>query len=276
MQKLIQDTVQHAESRSYISMDNDEIFAVFSREYGNGIGLVVCGQFDENDHFFTEYCYPYLTATEFASSEDLSVERHAATESYAGLCDEYRLGVTLIFYLQNVISYLKITHGGKEEIARGTSLSLSALAEKGTILLPTYKTPDELQKMHENIANRRRLTQEARQGNESAIEELTLEDMDIYTSITRQIRTDDVYSLVESTFMPYGAECDQYAILGTILSVREVLNQKSGEIVVVLTVNCNEIPLTVCVNKRDLEGEPAIGMRFKGNIWLQGRINFQE
>jgi hypothetical protein len=28
------------------------------------------------------------------------------------------------------------------------------------------------------------------------------------------------------------------------------------------------------MNKKDLLGEPAVGRRFKGNIWLQGMIDF--
>jgi len=31
-----------------------------------------------------------------------------------------------------------------------------------------------------------------------------------------------------------------------------------------------------CINKEDLMGEPGIGRRFKGNIWMQGSIDFSE
>ncbi|MBQ9512087.1 MAG: DUF3881 family protein, partial [Lachnospiraceae bacterium] len=30
----------------------------------------------------------------------------------------------------------------------------------------------------------------------------------------------------------------------------------------------------LCVNTQDLTGEPKKGRRFKGNIWLQGGVNF--
>ena len=33
-------------------------------------------------------------------------ERHADKESYAGACDDLRIGVTLIFYLQNLAEYM--------------------------------------------------------------------------------------------------------------------------------------------------------------------------
>ena len=41
--------------------------------------------------------------------------------------------------------------------------------------------------------------------------------------------------------------------------------------------NCsNELTFDVGINKIDLLGEPQVGRRFKGNIWLQGYINFPE
>ena len=51
---------------------------------------------------------------------------------------------------------------------------------------------------------RNRLIQAARGGDEEAIESLTLEDMDTYTTISRRIQKMDVFSLVDTYFMPYG------------------------------------------------------------------------
>ena len=49
--------------------------------------------------------------------------------------------------------------------------------------------------------NRNQLIAAARQGDESAIESLTLEDMDTYTSISKKILTEDVFSLVDTYFI---------------------------------------------------------------------------
>lgn len=38
----------------------------------------------------------------------------------------------------------------------------------------------------------------------------------------------------------------------------------------------NELTFDVCINIIDLFGEPQVGRRFKGVIWLQGFINFPE
>lgn len=111
-------------------------------------------------------------------------------------------------------------------------------------------------------------------GNEEAIESLTLEDMDTYTTISRKIHKEDVFSLVDTYFMPYGVECDQYSILGEIIDVREEVNRITGEQLVIMSLECNELTFDVCINRKDLYGEPAVGRRFKGVIWLQGYINF--
>lgn len=63
---------------------------------------------------------------------------------------------------------------------------------------------------------RNQLIEAARRGDEDAIESLTLEDMDTYTTISRRIQKEDVFSLVDTYFMPYGVECDQYSVLGEI------------------------------------------------------------
>ena len=113
-------------------------------------------------------------------------------------------------------------------------------------------------------------------GNEEAIESLTLDDMDTYTTISRKIQKEDVFSLVDTYFMPYGVECDQYSILGEIVEYHQELNRMTKEEIVFMTIECNELTFDVCINKEDLFGEPAVGRRFKGTVWLQGYIEFPQ
>ena len=70
---------------------------------GNRFGISVCGQFDEKDQFYPDYCYPYLDADQITSSEEVSVEARIDNDSYAGVCEDDRAGVTLIFRLRNAI-----------------------------------------------------------------------------------------------------------------------------------------------------------------------------
>jgi hypothetical protein len=72
--------------------------------------------------------------------------------------------------------------------------------------------------------------------------------------------------------MPYGVECDQYSILGEILECEKVTNNVSGENIWKFVLNVNDLVMDVCINELDLLGEPAVGRRFKGVIWMQGMV----
>ncbi|MCR5670588.1 MAG: DUF3881 family protein [Butyrivibrio sp.] len=272
---VITGAIQNAQRRAYVTNSDEVILAQFERDVAEGIGLAVCGEFDDKDKFIYEYYYPYLIPTTVSTEEDLNVERHAAQYSYAGVCNEPRLGVTLIFYLQDMVSYVKYENEDRFPI-RGTTLSLSALSIKGQILMPIAKTEEEKEAAKKKSNYRNKLIGNARRGDETAIESLTLEDMDMYTTISKKIRKQDVYSLVDTYFMPYGVECDQYSVLGEIVDSRLVMNSITNESVYILKINCNDMEFDVCINEKDLLGEPAVGRRFKGNIWMQGKINYPQ
>ncbi len=257
-----------------MAMDvEDRIFAELFLDFVHGAGICVRGEFDDEDSFLYQYYFPYLRGENISSNEDVTVERHAEKESYAGVCDDIKVGVSLIFYLQNMIPYKKLQSLSQLPI-QGTSLILSALSVNGMIMMPIIKNEREKRRIKKATSERNQLIAQARRGDEEAIESLTLDDMDTYTMISRKIQKEDIFSLVDTYFMPYGVECDQYSVLGEIVQVRTDKNRVSDEEVVMMTVECNELTIEVGINKIDLYGEPAVGRRFKGVIWLQGYINF--
>ncbi|MDE5865492.1 MAG: DUF3881 family protein [Lachnospiraceae bacterium] len=274
-QKLVTDIILNATHRSYTSNGDETILAEFCEDFAENIGVAVCGEFDAEDKFTYDYFYPYLRGRGISSYEDVSVELHAEKESYAGVCDDIKVGVSLIFYLQNIIPYVKAQFTNLLPI-RGTTLTLSGLSLKGSIILPIVKNETELQRIKKASNNRNQLIAAARQGDEDAIESLTLEDMDTYTSISKKILKEDVFSLVDTYFMPYGVECDQYSILGEILDFSMTTNKLTGEKVYLMEISCNDLQFDVCINAMDLYGEPQVGRRFKGVIWMQGYINYPE
>lgn len=272
-QKLITDIIVNAAHRSYTSNGEETILAEFCEDFAEDLGIAVCGEFDAEDKFTYDYFYPYLRGSGVSSYEDVSVERHAEKESYAGICDDIKVGVSLIFYLQNIVPYVKAQHLDMLPI-KGTTLTLSGLSISGNIILPIGKNEKQKQKIQKASMNRNQLIAAARKGDEEAIESLTLEDMDTYTSISKKILTEDVFSLVDTYFMPYGVECDQYSVMGEILDISLRVNRITGEEIYVMRLNCNDLQFDVCINKLDLYGEPQIGRRFKGIIWMQGYINY--
>ena len=251
-----------------------EDFSERRKAFAEQIGLLVRGVYDEKDEYHEEYCIPYFTGKTERFYEDMVIERHAEKESYAGVCDDMNLGVSLIFYVQNVTEYLNKIRYERMESA-SASLILSGLSVEGKILMPIYQKLPVVSEIRSN-QERSRMIQAARDGDEDAIKNLTIEDMDTYSMISRRIADEDVFSIVTTHFMPCGVECDQYNVMGDILSVDLRENNHTKEKIYVMTIETNGIVMDVCINQADLMGEPAPGRRFRGIIWLQGLVHFQE
>ena len=158
-----------------------------NQNHGCDMGISVCGEYDENDHFEMEYYYPYFKGAGITTQEHIIVDRHAATESFAGACDDIRIGVTIIFYVQNGAEY-------KKEIYRGSNLkemqpvTLTGLAGEGRILLPVKKDKEQVKIDQEAAQTRNQMIMEARRGDEEAIENLTMDDIDTYSMICQRLQ----------------------------------------------------------------------------------------
>lgn len=250
-------------------------FVEISKEFGDFFGLSLRGTFTEDDTFEMSYYYPYFCGDKISTTEQVDIEKHAEKESYAGICDEVRLGVTLIFYLQNVADYLAVKNN-KFYLNQANGVVLAALSTEGKILFPVNKDEKKHQLMEQSTNDRNGLIAAARKGDEDAIENLTLEDIDTYSLLSRRILHEDILSIVDSYFMPYGIESDQYSILGEIMDCRLLQNELTKENVYAMDIKCNDMDFSLCINQKDLLGEPAVGRRFKGNIWLQGSINYRD
>ena len=275
LQELLTEVVLNSDKRAVTINNENMLLGEFSKNFAEGLGIAVCGEFDEEEKFTYEYYYPYLDGDGITSYEDVSVERHADKDSYAGVCDDIKVGISLIFYLKNRIPYIKAQTTGQLPV-RGTTLTLSALSTGASVMLPIQKDEEQMQRVKQASIARNDLMAAARKGDEDAIETLTLEDMDMYTVISKRIQKEDIFSLVDTYFMPYGVECDQHSVLGEIVRMRMTTNKITGEKIYILTICCNELTFDVSINIIDLFGEPQVGRRFKGVIWLQGKINFPE
>ena len=249
-------------------------FAELSCDVAPNMGITVRGIYNDDDSFDIDYYYPYFTGSEKTTNEIIDIEKHSEKESYAGVCDDPNLGVTLIFYLQNVCDYLSEKAYINREV-RAKGAVLSGLSVDGCILLPMkQKKAKTLNTVDSDKKDRKQLIAEARDGDEGAMESLTMEDMDTYSMISQRIVTDDILTIVDSYFMPYGIECDQYNVLGEILDIMKFKNILTGEEICQMTIESNDMQFDVCINSKDLLGEPAVGRRFKGTIWLQGQLHY--
>lgn len=262
----------------HISMTEEEgyVFGQVLKEVSPNLGISICGEYNERDELEIDYYFPYFKGTGVTSYSEVSIGRHAAHESYGGICDDIRVGIAAVFYLQNITDYKNGLRLCRYTSALDTSVTLSGLSVSGTILFPVSKSQRQVLATKKADQARNGLIAKAREGDEEAIESLTMEDMDTYSMISRRIQHEDVLSIVDSYFIPNGIECDMYSVMGTILDVDIQTNCFTQDRVYLLRVECKEVIMDVCINEKDLLGEPKEGRRFKGVIWLQGRLNYPD
>ncbi|MGN1084669.1 MAG: DUF3881 family protein [Lachnospiraceae bacterium] len=271
VEQLINLVIEQGAERYMASLGGKTTLAEILLEVAEDIGVALRGEYDERGNFHVEHYFPYLHGQNVSSKETVFISKRVDTDAFTGMCDDYRLGVSLIFYLQNVTDYISQSY---LEERKEREITLAALATEGKILLPTMSMQTAPVKEAVDTSGRVKLLEAARKGDKDAMEALTIDDIDLYAQINQRLKTEDIYSIVETTFIPYGSESDNYTILAVIESVWERKNRITGEELYYMNLRCNQLCFPVCINKKDLYGEPKEGRRFRGNIWMQGRVNF--
>lgn len=262
-------------TEKYISkISRIEAITEIKRDFADGMGVAIRGVYDDKGFFHLEHYFPYYTGKTVTAKEDIIINKRVDTDAYTGMCEDVRIGVSLIFYLQNSIDYIESK--GLKDNSRIMPLTLTGLSTEGKILLGMNMDKQKIEHRQAEMKQRNQLIAEARAGNQEAIDSLTIDDIDTYSMVSRRSKLEDIYSIVDTSFIPYGSESDNYMIIGTILSWKLVKNYMTKEEVYQLFLSCNDINYGVCISKADLLGEPMVGRRFKGNIWMQGKVDFNE
>ena len=273
LKEVLEKVENHFTNKTIISYQRGEDFCEYKKEFGARIGVTLSGGLDSEERFEKDFYFPYFTGGGITTYSEVIIERRIEKEQYVGVCEDPSVGISLIFFLQNGIEFMKEKQLGIP-MTSNTSVTFSGLALSGKILFPVQKNELQMRSEKQASENRKMLINAARNGDQMAIETLTLDDIDIYSTVSRRLANEDVFSIVDTYFMPYGVECDLYAILGEILKVRVAENILTKEKLYQLKLEINELQFEVCVPVKQVMGEPAVGRRFKGNIWLQGHINF--
>ena len=278
--KLIRQIIKESIEKSTVMysdipyLPGDKVFPAQIKHYFNKVcGISLNGFYDpKRKSFKLDYVFPFLDGSVESYESEVSIGRKTEREAFNALCDEPGRGIALIFHLSNPIDYLM----SKPIMAdfNDKTVRIAAMANEGTVLLPVNKSEHQIDKCRAATAARNNLINLAKKGDTAAIDNLTIEDLDTYTDIYKRMHNEDVFTIVDSSFMPSGFECDSYSVIGNIVESRMLSNNYTGEDVYVMTLECNDIVFDMCINARDLIGEPAEGRRFKGRIWLQGQVEF--
>lgn len=273
--KLITAALNDPTIRKEIEISSDTRLVQISRSFGNNIGIHIIGEQGEDGIFNIDHSFPYCLGVHTINQTELQIEPHTDKEAYSVVSEDYNLGMTLIYNLQNIVDYVRTTWLN-EYYKNPEKVKFGALSIEGRILcgvhLDYIACPYDKQPI--NNKDRRNLIEKARSGDMDALENLTIEDMDTFSLISKRIKDEDLLTVVETYFMPYGIDNEHYTILGIIQNIEQITNEFSDEMVYNLTILCNDVLFNVVINSLDLQGEPQIGRRFKGIIWLQGHVEF--
>ena len=153
-------------------------------------------------------------------------------------------------------------------------VSCYGLSFEGKIILGIDRTEEDMEAIEEVEESRRGLLKRAMEGDESAIHEMQTEEEKTQQEIEERLQNEDVYSIFDGFLYPVENDRENYYTeLGDILHVDKLMNSVTEEWVYYLELNVLGQILRVCINPRDLLGEPKIGYRFTGRVWFFGRID---
>ena len=154
--------------------------------------IFLVGEMDIDNTVSFEYYFPYVRSSSVMNQERIYIEKHGDKESFAGVCEDYNLGMTLIFFLTNVSDYANTKWMNYSNHLINKAY-MSGLSTNGKIILDIEQLPPSTKEHNHSSANRNKLIEAARQGDRTAMESLTLDDMDIYTQVNRRSHYEDLF-----------------------------------------------------------------------------------
>ena len=128
-EKLINLVIDNATEKQVFCMSEERSVVELMMEVAEDTGIVVRGETDARGIFHVSHYFPIRRGATITTEEPLFVNKRVDTDAYTGMCDDYRIGVSLIFYIQNVVDFLKNPIRKKER--RRCPVYLSALATEG-------------------------------------------------------------------------------------------------------------------------------------------------
>ena len=269
-------------------LNEENLMSTYTSTDGRRIGqyrIFVChnasihiiGEDDNKKIANIDFYYPMLKGHDYSLIQECTIEKHSDKDSFAGVIDDYRLGIALIFYLTNTNEYNQILNSKDLQNIKVSKIFLSALSIEGKIILPLKKDKKAVSEFlsdKSDVAVVEPQNDYYDKKDNSEFLSLVNNDMSMYEVVTERYKKEDLYSIVDTSMIPYGVECDKYMIVAEILSVSHKINSFTNEKLVEMRVNSLGMVFNIMINEKDLIGEPKPGRRFRGVIWLQGEIEF--
>lgn len=271
IEEIVGEILEKPTNQQASRKNGKDIVAEYIKEFGKDMYVVTrIVMRTENDEtkIEVEQCEPYLDSRYTINVQELSVEEIDDEYNYYVICEEKETGIQFIFWLQNVIEYIE----AEEHRQNFNQVKIAALAMEGTIILPIEKDEEDEEIEKEEKEKIKVMLQKAREGDEEARAQLEEEEKEMDDQLKERMYQEDFLSIMSGYFVPTTLVDANYAILGEIKEMTTRKNEKTGEETYLFTLDVNDMPLEVMINKKQLIGHPSVGMRFMGTCWLQGTI----
>ena len=237
----------------------------------NSLELILMG-YIADDGYHIKYHAPSLKTDIVSTTVACQIEEKYISDIYAGLSEDVRLGTALIFHVENSLEYQERRLSQKSLTSKGVRLFGLSVAAK--VIMPIEKNISQRVRAVSDNKRYEALMDAAMKGDDYAISTLADHETQVEAAVQTRIKREDVYSIVDSSFIPEGMECDIYYAMGTIVECRQERNIYTHEYVYIILVECNGMHFPVVINVSDLQGQPEVGRRIKGMFWMQGHVEF--
>ena len=242
-------------------------------EIAPNTGVVYRGEYDKLGIFLSDCFFPAHISQRLSLKEPIMISKRMDSNAFTAMAYDYIHKIPVVFYLQNEVDmYMNYDPEGKEEVCE---VYLTAMADEGKIILPVEGTRVRVEKTSEDNYTGD-FEDDIDDPVERQISRLAERELNEYINMTSRFREEDLYSIIETTFMPCGTEVDTYTIIAKIISVESQENFNTKEEMYIMGLECNDMIMEMCINKNRLMGEPEVGRRFKGNVWLQGYVKWNK
>ena len=83
--KQIETTFTH---QTIVSYHSSADYCEFQKEYGQNVGITLCGELDKEENFDADYYFPYFEGSGITTYADVVVEKRIEKEEYVGICED--------------------------------------------------------------------------------------------------------------------------------------------------------------------------------------------
>lgn len=94
-ERLLEEVYKSFDHREAVK-DGQSVFLEMEKEFAPDMGIMLCGDLDQ-EGFHRQYYFPYYKGNGITTTEDIIVEKRVNGDSFSGVCDDGRVGVSLIF-----------------------------------------------------------------------------------------------------------------------------------------------------------------------------------